>query len=473
MYGKIKKYGAISDCIKDGYYIDDGISGTNTKKREEFNRMIEECMAGYIDMIITKSISRFARNTLDCLKYIRLLKEKNIPVFFEKENINTMDSKGEVLLTIMASLAQQESESLSKNVKLGLQFRYQNDEVQVNHNRFMGYTKDENGHLIIVPSEAEVIKRIYLEYLQGASLKQIGESLEADGILTAAGKAKWRPETIKKILKNEKYIGDALLQKTYTIDVLTKKRVENHGIVPKYYVENDHEPIIPRNLYMQVQEEMLRRANMHSGKKMKKRVYSGKYALSSIVYCLKCGDIYRRIAWNNRGKHSVVWRCVSRVEHGPDCCDARTVKEEELQNVVVKAINQIIGDRSEMFDVLEENIRTVIALEDETSTENIDARLEDLQRELLKRANAKQNYDDIADEIDRLHEMKQVALTENAEREGLKQRISEMQQFLKEQTEQIEEYDESLVRRMIGKITVYEDKFTVKFKSGTSVDIVM
>ena len=455
-----------------GIFADDGISGTNTKKREEFNRMIEECMAGHIDMIITKSISRFARNTLDCLKYIRLLKEKNIPVFFEKENINTMDSKGEVLLTIMASLAQQESESLSKNVKLGLQFRYQNGEVQVNHNRFMGYTKDENGHLIIVPSEAEVIKRIYLEYLQGASLKQIGEGLEADGILTGAGKTTWRPETIKKILKNEKYIGDALLQKTYTIDVLTKKRIQNNGIVPKYYVENDHEPIIPRNLYMQVQEEMLRRANMHSGEKMKKRVYSSKYALSSIVYCSKCGDIYRRIAWNNRGKHSVVWRCVSRVEHGPDCCDARTVKEEELQNVMVKAINQIIGDRSEMFDVLEENIRTVIALEDETFTEKLDARLEEVQRELLKRANAKQNYDDIADEIDCLREMKQAALTENAEREGLKQRISEMQRFLKEQTEQIEEYDESLVRRMIEKITVYDDRFTIKFKSGTSINVV-
>ncbi len=455
-----------------GIFADDGISGTNTKKREEFNRMIEECMAGHIDMIITKSISRFARNTLDCLKYIRLLKEKNIPVFFEKENINTMDSKGEVLLTIMASLAQQESESLSKNVKLGLQFRYQNGEVQVNHNRFMGYTKDENGHLIIVPSEAEVIKRIYLEYLQGASLKQIGESLEADGILTAAGKAKWRPETIKKILKNEKYIGDALLQKTYTIDVLTKKRVENHGIVPKYYVENDHEPIIPRNLYMQVQEEMLRRANMHSGEKMKKRVYSSKYALSSIVYCSKCGDIYRRIAWNNRGKHSVVWRCVSRVERGPDCCDARTVKEEELQNVVVKAINQIIGDRTEMFDILQENIESVIAMEDKNSLENINARLEETQKELLKRANAKQNYNDVADEIERLRELKQDTLAKNAECEGQKQRIYEMKQYLKEQTRQIQEYDDSLVRRMIEKITVYDDMFTIKFKSGTSINVV-
>jgi len=422
-------------------------------------------------MIITKSISRFARNTLDCLKYIRLLKEKNIPVFFEKENINTMDSKGEVLLTIMASLAQQESESLSKNVKLGLQFRYQNGEVQVNHNRFMGYTKDENGHLIIVPSEAEVVKRIYLEYLQGSSLKQIGESLEADGILTAAGKAKWRPETIKKILKNEKYIGDALLQKTYTVDVLTKKRVQNNGIVPQYYVENNHEPIIPRDLYMQVQEEMLRRANMHSGEKMKKRVYSSKYALSSIVYCSKCGDIYRRIAWNNRGKHSIVWRCVNRVEHGPDCCNARTVKEEDLQNAVVKAINQTIGDRDEMFEILKENIKMVLALEDESSLESINARLEETQRELLKRANAKQNYNDLADEIDHLREMKQAALTENAEREGLKQRIAEMKQFLTEQTEQIEEYDESLVRRMIEKVTIYDDRLAVEFKSGTNIDI--
>ena len=189
-----------------GIYADDGITGTNTKKREEFNRMIQNCMDGKIDMIITKSISRFARNTLDCLKYIRELKEKNIPVFFEKENINTMDSKGEVLLTIMASLAQQESQSLSQNIKLGLQYRFQNGEVRVNHSRFLGYTKDEEGNLVIEPSEAEVVKRIYREYLEGASLLQIGRGLEADGILTGAGKTKWRPETLKKILQNEKYI---------------------------------------------------------------------------------------------------------------------------------------------------------------------------------------------------------------------------------------------------------------------------
>ena len=211
-----------------GIFADDGISGTNTKKREEFNRMIEECMSGRIDMIITKSISRFARNTLDCLKFIRQLKEKNIPVYFEKENINTMDAKGEVLLTIMASLAQQESQSLSQNVKLGIQYRYQQGHVQVNHNRFLGYTKDANGHLIIEEEEAKVVRRIYREYLEGASLNGIGRGLEADGILTGAGKKRWRPETVQKILKNEKYMGDALLQKTYTVDFLSKKLRQHH-----------------------------------------------------------------------------------------------------------------------------------------------------------------------------------------------------------------------------------------------------
>jgi len=201
-----------------GIFADDGISGTNTKKREEFNRMIEACMTGSIDMIITKSISRFARNTLDCLKFIRDLKEKNIPVFFEKENINTMDSKGEVLLTIMASLAQQESQSLSQNVKMGLQYRYQNGEVQVNHNRFLGYTKDEDGNLVIDSVEAEVVKRIYCEYLQGASLAQIGKSLEADGILTAAGKASVVRQIISTTIQHfilTKMMGNTVIRAHY------------------------------------------------------------------------------------------------------------------------------------------------------------------------------------------------------------------------------------------------------------------
>ncbi|WP_330641312.1 recombinase family protein [Faecalicatena sp.] len=381
-----------------------------------------------------------------------------------------MDSKGEALLTIMASLAQQESESLSKNVKLGLQFRYQNGEVQVNHKRFFGYTKDSEGHLIVEPKEAEVVKRIYREYLEGASLKQIGAGLEADGVLTAAGKKKWRPETLKKILQNEKYIGDALLQKTYTVDFLTKKRVKNNGIVPQYYVENSHEPIIPRALYMQAQEEMVRRANLHSGAKRRKRVYSSEYALSSIVYCSKCGDIYRRIAWNNRGKHSTVWRCCTRVEHGPQCCDAPTVQETELQAAVMQAINTAYHSRDAVLEQLQQNIDAVLS-EAERPTDNVDGRLEELQKELLKLANSKADYTEVADEIDRLREMKQNTLVENAERDGLKQRIAEMVDFLKDQNADIEGYDEALVRKMIEKVMVYEEKFVVEFKSGISLEV--
>ena len=365
----------------------------------------------------------------------------------------------------------QESQSLSQNVKLGFQYRYQQGQITVNHNRFLGYTKDEKGQLVIEPDEAVVVRRIYREYLEGASLQQICRGLEADGILTGAGKQKWRPETLHKILKNEKYIGDALLQKTYTVDFLEKKRVPNNGLVPQYYVENSHDAIIPRDLYMQVQEEMVRRANLHSGKNRKKRVYSSKYALSSIVYCPKCGDIYRRVVWNNRGKQSIVWRCCTRMEHGPGTCDADAIHESELQNLVVRAINMALGKKDSMNDALQRNVEAVLSGTDGVPLDEIDSRLEELQKELLKVANAKGNYDIIVDEIYSLREAKQNAQVAGAEREGMKKRISEMQQFLAEQQQDITEYDEQLVRRLIEKITVYDEMVTVEFKSGTSVDV--
>ncbi len=255
------------------------------------------------------------------------------------------------------------------------------------------------------------------------------------------------------------------------MDFLNKKRVQNNGIVPQYYVENSHEPIISRDLYMQVQEEMVRRANLHSGAKRKKRVYSSKYALSSIVYCPKCGDIYRRIAWNNRGKHSTVWRCCTRVEHGPGRCDAPTIQESDLQAAVVKAINLALGNRDSMMTALQGNIEAVIRQEDETSAEGINARLEELQKELLRLANSKKDYNSVADEIDRLRELKQKALTESAEREGLKKRIAEMREFLTSQTTEVSEYDEQLVRKLIEKVMVYDQRFEVEFKSGMTVDV--
>lgn len=378
-----------------GIYADDGISGTNTKNRDEFNRMIEDCEAGTIDMIITKSISRFARNTLDCLKYIRQLKDKNIPVFFEKEAINTMDAKGEVLITIMASLAQQESQSLSQNVKLGLQFRYQNGQVQVNHNHFLGYTKDDEGNLVIDPEQAEIVKRIYREYLEGYSMDKIAKGLEADGILTGAGKPKWWTSTINKILRNEKYIGDALLQKTYTTDFLNKTRVKNNGIVPQYYVEGNHEAIIPKDIFLRVQEELVRRRVVKTSANGKKRSYSCNHCFAQIVVCGDCGEMFRRIYWNNRGCKSIVWRCLSRLEPTGHECHARTVNETVLENVVVQAINTLLGDKSTYQVQLQQNIAKVIREAQKTTADGIDEQLMELQKELLKKANNKEAYDEL------------------------------------------------------------------------------
>ncbi|WP_353852791.1 recombinase family protein [Dehalobacter restrictus] len=454
-----------------GIFADDGISGTNTKKREEFNRMIDECMEGKIDLVISKSISRFARNTLDCLKYIRQLKEKNISVFFEKENINTMDAKGEVLLTIMASLAQQESQSLSQNVKLGLQYRYQQGKVQVNHKRFMGYTKDEDGNLIIVPGEAKIIKRIYREYLEGKSLAGIGRDLEKDGILTAAGKPKWRPETLKKILTNEKYIGDALLQKTTTVDFLTKKRVKNEGHLPQYYVENNHDAIIPKELFLQAQEELHRRNNIYTGEDKNKRIYSSKYALSSITFCGDCGDIYRRVYWNIHGRKEIVWRCVTRIEQGPEVCKSRTVKEGDLYDAVMTAINRLLAGGDNMIKTLEENIHAVIGDATEYQISEINTLLEEKQKELISLANKGKDYEPLADEIDNLREKRQNLLVEDASLSGENERINELIEFIRNNKYRTQRYDDALVRKLIQNVTVYNDHFVICFKSGIEVEV--
>ena len=456
-----------------GIFADDGISGTNTKKRTEFKRMIDECMAGNIDMIITKSISRFARNTLDCLQYIRQLKDKNIPVYFEKESINTMDAKGEVLITIMASLAQQESQSLSQNVKLGLQYRYQQGKVQVNYNRFLGYTKDKDGHLVIDPEQAEIVKRIYREYLEGSSMDKIADGLMADGILTGAGKTKWHTSTINKILRNEKYMGDALLQKTYTTDFLTKKRIKNNGTVPQYYVEGDHEAIIPKELFMQVQAELVRRRVVHVSPTGKKRSFSCNHCFAQMVFCGDCGELYRRVHWNNHGCKSIVWRCISRLEPGSadTNCTNRTVNELLLQEVTVTAINQILTERGTFLKQLQANIAKAVVSADTLSPDGIQARLEELQTELLKLATSNADYDKVGDEIHRLRDQKQKMQLESANRDELKKRMADMSAFLKKQSAALAEYDEQLIRRLIEKVSIYEDKFIVEFKSGVTVDV--
>ena len=445
-----------------GIYADDGISGTNTKKREEFNRMIDDCKTGKIDMIITKSISRFARNTLDCLKHIRQLKDMGIPVLFEKESINTMDAKGEVLITIMASLAQQESQSLSQNVKLGLQYRYQQGKVQINHNRFLGYTKDADGNLVIDPEQAETVKRIYREYLEGLSMDKIAAGLERDGILTGAGGKKWHTSTINKILRNEKYIGDALLHKT---------RVKNNGLVPQYYVEGNHEAIIPKEIYLQVQEELVRRRVVKTSANGKKRSYSCNHCFSQIVICGECGEMFRRLHWNNRGVKSIVWRCISRLESTGLECHARTINELVLQYVVVKAINQILGDKSNYQAQLQLNIAAVIRASQATAIDSIDEKLMALQQELIQKANSKEDYDEIADEIFRLRELRQKTTVDTAARDEQIKRINDLQDYISQQTTLLTEFDEALVRRWVKQITIWDDRITVELKSGVNIDV--
>ena len=324
-----------------GIFADEGISGTDTRKRDDFNRMISSCMEGRIDMIITKSISRFARNTLDCLNYIRLLREKQIPVYFEKENINTMDARGEVLITIMASLAQQESQSISQNVRMGIQYQFQQGKVRLNHSWFLGYTKDSEGNLVIVPEEAEIVKRVYSEFLAGKSPRRIALDLEADHILTGAGKEKWYDSTIRSMLTNEKYIGDALLQKYYTENFLTKKKIKNEGTLPQYYVENSHPPIILKETFLQVQEELKKRgrSDIPSGEDGRSR----QYALSGILICGCCGSTYRRMQAS--GKNTcTVWRCKKRMQKGAPC-EGRTVKEPDVHAAVLSVLNNLAHNK--------------------------------------------------------------------------------------------------------------------------------
>ena len=452
-------------------YTDEGISATSTVHRDGFNQMVADALDGKIDLIVTKSVSRFARNTVDSLTTVRKLKEKGVEVFFEKEDIYTLDSKGEVMITIMASLAQQESESISKNVKLGIDFRNKQGKVQVNHNRFLGYTKDAEGHLIIDPEQAEVVKRIYREYLEGASLDGIAKGLEADGILTGAGGNRWHTSTLRQILTNEKYMGDALLQKTCTVDVLNKTRVKNNGIAAQYYVEDDHEAIIPKELYMRVQEEMVRRRNVQTRPNGKKCVYSRIHCFSQIVVCGKCRDIFRRIHWNNHGCKSIVWRCAGRLEGSSSACSARTVNEKELEQVVLRALNEMLGAKTTYKEQLQKNLMLVLRSDTSAQKDRIAERLLVLQQELLNRAAKRESYDDIAEEIYHLRELKQQTDSDETVKAIQMERIKELQDFIGQQENTLAEFDEKLVKRWVRRITVWDDHYTVKLKSGLSIDV--
>lgn len=345
-----------------GIYADEGISGTNTKKREQFNKMIEDCKAGKIDMIITKSISRFARNTLDTLNYVRQLKELGIGVIFEKENINTLDSKGEVLLTILSSLAQDESRSISENSTWGIRRRFEQGKLHINHTKFLGYDKDEEGNLVINEKQAKIVRRIYKDYLDGKGPNRIARELEEEGVPNWNGKPKWYESSIRKILSNEKYKGDALLQKTYTVDFLTKKRAVNNGEVPMYYVEESHPAIIDKEIWEAVQLEMERR-----------RAFAEKYNISKLDYatvdnpfagrviCGHCGSPFGRKVWNSTDERlrRVVWRCNKKYEvKGKKSCENKHIDDKVLYQAFVNTFNEMIENKNYFMEKWKEHLKS-------------------------------------------------------------------------------------------------------------------
>lgn len=380
-----------------GIYADEGISGTQAGKRPEFLHMIEDCEKGEIDFIITKSISRWARNTLDSLNYIRKLKDLGIPVLFEKENINTMDARGELLITIMSSIAQQESQSISQNVRMGIQYHMQQGRGWVNTTTFLGFGPGEKpGDLVIIPEEADLVRRIFREFLEGYSPAMIGRHLERDAIPTKAGSLRWHASTITNILENEKYAGDMLLQKYYTKDFLTHRMVKNRGELPQYFVEDHHPPIVPKEIYKQAQGELARRGALK--KEAVKLRFGSEEALTGRIICGRCGNTLKRYQKPENPEYlwqilpsmdPVEWRCRTRAytkktrgRNTPSPCGCRFVPEEEVKKAILYALNRLPEYRDALLRRLGElekgEIRRIDALmaRSEENVRTIEKRLE-------------------------------------------------------------------------------------------------
>lgn len=347
-----------------GVYADEGISGTSIKNRTEFQRMIEDCTDGKIDMIITKSISRFARNTLDCLNYVRMLKGLATPVgiFFEKENIDTLDSKSELLLTILSSLAQDESRSISENVRWAIQKRFQQGKAHCPTTFFLGYDTDQNGKLVINEEQAKAVRLIYQEFLEGNGTNKIAQGLTADKIKTGKGKTKWCANSVYRILRNEKYCGDVLMQKRVTLDFLTHKRAINKGHQPQYFIADHHPAIIPKEIWKTVQIELDRRYNMNisdsSGKAQK---HSNRTVFSNILFCGQCGEPLVRRTFTSYLKNEKylygAWRC--RVADGriKDAdCNARSYREVAMEHSYMVMLQEMKHDLKAIINEAENEI---------------------------------------------------------------------------------------------------------------------
>lgn len=454
-----------------GIYADEGISGTSTKGRKEFQRMINDAKNGKIDLIIAKSMSRFARNTLDTLTYIRDLKARGVECFFQKDNIYTFDSKGELLITIMSSLAQEESRSISENVKWGIRKSFADGKVYLPHKNFIGYKYDENKNIIIDKDIEWGIRLIYKEFMSGRTFRQICKILEEKGVKTPSGKYKWSETTVRSILRNEKYCGSAILQKTFVEDFLTHTTKVNNGEVPKYYVRDSHPYIIPKEEWDMVQLELQRRAELRYS-------YSSKNCFSSKLICADCGHLYGSKVWHSTDKYKkTIWQCNYKFDKkNKSQCQTPTLNEEEIKAMFVDAYNKMIISKDEILKNLELVLNQIVSVESiEDKIKEVNEELEQVvqdveilihkEEDMIKQKRLELKYDDLIKELKELEHQKEEVMDK-------RNKINSFISTLKYKVDVISEFDEELFNIMVDKAVVHRDKsIEFIFNSGYKVKV--
>lgn len=471
-----------------GIFADEGITGTSARKRPEFLRMIRQCKQGKIDIVLTKSISRFARNTVDCLNYVRALKELGIAVIFEKENMNTLKIDSEILITMLGAFAQSESESISANVRWGIRQAMKEGKATIQYKYLYGYRKGDDSKPEIIPDQAEVVRKIYDLFLSGTPVRGIQEYLNANSVPNINGESKWARSAIDSILTNEKYCGDVLLQKTYIDDCINKKVKKNTGQLPMYLVQNHHEGIISRETFDAAQAELARRSAGKSPSKKNaptgRSRYSSKYALSDRLYCGECGTRYQRCTWRNRdGSKRIVWRCVSRVDYGNKYChDSPTLDEEPLHRAILAAINSTVKDKDNIVYNLKSAMEKELApvAGQQLSLSEIDSQLEQLNTEFSKALAEASESGDQAAYSDRFREIMQKQTALKVQRDEIQGMLAESgkaaahieqcRQAAETTPSAISEWDEALIRQVVESVTVETgSEIIVALKSGASI----
>jgi len=470
-----------------GIYADKGITGTSVKKRDEFNRMIRDCKRGKIDMIITKSISRFSRNTVDCLSYVRMLKEIGVEVYFEEQGLHSTQPGAEFYITLYGSIAQSESENISANVRFGKAQSAKEGKVTFHYSRFLGYRKGADGKPEIDPEQAEVIRRIYTSFLSGDSLKTIASSLNADHIRTPSGKGSWLSSTIRSILTNEKYKGDAILNKTYVTDCISRKVKVNNGERPKYYVENNHPAIIDSVTFGRVQEEIARRSSIqkvkHVGTKTQQGKYSSKYALTELLICGECHTPYRRCTWKSGGNKRIVWRCINRLDYGTKYCHhSPSIEETALHEAIMSAVMECAKQNSALLHTLKQHISIGLAhMDHEEPIPMLEMRIAeiDLEYNLLLTELASNisldNFDDtrireLIEEKRRIqHQIEQHAV--NAQKRAIAaSRVDEICSIVDALKNRSMLYDDKLIRQILECVVVEsKERIRVVFVGGVEI----